>query len=298
MVYPAMSPPSPNPVKVEGSPSAVAKDEESCSSPGVSAPGIGSEAVHGAQPPRNYKGLPLHHTQSEHIIPFATARSLRRAVGFTERSRRVLNRFDRGMITLMIYKGAAERKNHQDNVYSAQFESDLDAAQIPERTQQAQQQYQGGNVAGGEEIGREVVSSVTGALETLRQSAVGRTQQEILAEWASVEPGCSQTNGQRRNEADPVPSDTAVDRTANRQLDGIIDLVSEALRASVLQEATQPVWEGRSIHEPGVVDELMRAGYHRPYQQPTGRWTIARPSRSSLRRLTVDDAGVIHHTEE
>jgi|GEM_PF-5175576 len=298
MVYPAMSPPSPNPVKVEGSPTAMEADGESCLSPGVSAPGIGSEAVHGSQPPRNYDGPRLHHTQSEHIIPFATARSLRLAVGFTERSRRVLSRFDRGMITLMIYRGAAERKNNQDNVYSAQFESDLRAAQIPERTQKAQQQYQGGNVAGGEEIGREVISSVTGALETLRQSAVDRTQQSILAEWTSVEPGCSQTNGQRRNEANAVPGDGTVDRVANRQLDGIIDLVSEALRASASQEATQQTWEGRSIHEPGIVDELIRAGYHRPYQQPTGRWTIARPPRSSLRRLTVDDAGVMHHTEE
>lgn len=203
-----------------------------CPSPGGSAPGIGSETVHGSQPQRNRNGPRIHHTQSEHIIPFATARSLRLAVGLTERSRAVLRQFDHGMITLMIYRGAAEGKNAQDNVYSAQFEADMTAARIPETTEQARQQYATGNEDQAEALGREVVSSVVGALETLRRSAVTRTQQEILAEWSATEDGCTQTNGQRRAEANAVPDNAAVEGAADRQLDGIIDLVTEALLAN------------------------------------------------------------------
>jgi hypothetical protein len=270
---------------------------EVCPSPGVSAPGISSKTTHGEQPLRNYDGPLVHHTQSEHIIPFATARSLRLAVGFIERSRRILDRFDRGMITLMIYRRAAEKKNKQDNIYSAKFQSEMFDAQVPEKIQQARQQYEGGNVSGGEWLAGEAVSNITGALETLRKSAVERTQQEILAEWVFTEPGCTQTNGQRRGEAEQKPEDKLVTETADEQLDGIIELVKEALLASALQESEQPIWEGRSINEPGIFDELVQVGYSRPWKTKTGRWSIRR-STANLRRLTVDDAGVIHHTEE
>ena len=203
--------------------------DEKCPAPNVSAPGIGNEAIHGAQPSRNRTGPRIHHTQSEHIIPFATARSLRLAVGLTERARRVLARFDNGMITIIIYRGAAEGKNTQDNVYSARFEADMQRAEIPRKTEQAKQRYEAGDIAGGEALAREVVSSVTGALDALRESAVERTAHEIQVEWLSVEQGCTKTNGQRRGESGPIPEGSAVAGAADRQLDGIIDLVAEAL---------------------------------------------------------------------
>src|SRR5690606_25361010 len=184
--------------------------KEKCPAPKTSAPGIGRVGTHGSQPPRNRTGPLIHHTQSEHIIPFATARSLRLAVGLTERARRVLARFDAGMITIMIYRGAAEGKNAQDNVYSARFEADMMDAQVPAKTEQARRLYEGGDIAGGEALASEVVSSVTSALETLRESAVGRTNHEIEVEWITVEKGCKDTNCQRRSENDPVPEAAAV----------------------------------------------------------------------------------------
>jgi hypothetical protein len=202
-----------------------------CPSPGVSAPGIGSEARHGSQPPSNRTLARIHHTQSEHIIPFATARSLRLAVGLTERSRRVLSGFDRGMITLMIYRGAAERKNNADNTLSAAFEAQMNAARVPNKLRQARASHASGDTENAEDLGREALGGILGALETLRQSAVARTQAAIAAEWADTETGCSQTNGQRRGEAAAVPANPAVEGAASRQYDGIIELVSQALLA-------------------------------------------------------------------
>ncbi len=150
-------------------------------------------------------------------------------MGITTRARRALARFDAGMITIMIYRGAAEGKNAQDNVYSRQFEADMMSAGVPAKTEQARRLYEGGDKAGGEALAREVVSSVTSALDTLRESAVGRTNQEIEVEWIAVEKGCEKANGQRRGENDPVPEEAAVTGAADQQLDSIIELVTEAL---------------------------------------------------------------------
>ena len=103
------------------------------------------------------------------------------------------------------------------------------SAQIPAKTEQARRLYEGGDRAGGEALAREVVSSITRALDTLRGSAVGRTNLEIEVEWIAVEKGCKETNGQRRSENDPVPEAAAVTGAADQQLDSIIDLVTEAL---------------------------------------------------------------------
>src|SRR5678815_2426303 len=119
----------------------------------------------------------------------------------------------------MIYRGAAEGKNAQDNVYSAQFEAEMMRANIPAKVKQARRLYEGGDIAGGEALAREAVSSITSALNTLRGSAVGRTNTEIEVEWVSVEKGCKETNGQRRAENDPVPDGTKVASAADQQLD-------------------------------------------------------------------------------
>ena len=203
----------------------------------------------------------------------------------------------------MIYRGAAERKNNEDNNLSREFTDRMRGAQVSEKIQMAIQQYHGGNRTGGESLAREAVSSVVGSLERLRQSAVGRTIQAIEAEH-NDEVGCDQTNGQRRGEGTLTPDEATVEQTARRQLDGIVNLVTEALHANAVQVAEQPSWEGRSINDPGIFDELVHAGYRHPYyRQPSyetpGRWIISRPSgHRYLRRLTVDRIGVIHHTEE
>lgn len=274
-------------------------EEGLCEMPGVSAPDIGKIAVHGDQPPGRTAGPEIHHTQSEHIIPFATARNLRFAVGFSERSRKTLRKFDDGMTTLLIYKGAAKRKDPVDNRLSARFEAQMRDAEISETIGRAVTVYHGGNRDDAETIAKEAISNISRAFETLRQSAVERTSEAIRAEWLHAEEGCGPlTNGMRRGESEPVPSESRVEEAANQQYDTIYDLVSDALLLQDVQESEHPVWEGRAIEDANTWNELLRAGYDRPYQNQKGRWVIRRPPGSRLRRLTVDEDGIIHHTEE
>lgn len=266
-----------------------------------SAKGIGNEAAHGDQPPRNYDGPRIHHTQSEHIIPFANARSLRDAVGFNERSRKVLSRFDKGMLTIMIYRGAAEEKNVTEKDDREQFNSQMRSADIRGKIDRGQIIYlEERNEAKAESIIGEALDAITSAFKKLRDRQVERTNQAIKKENKEmIEEGFEETNGTRRGEADPIPKEDRVADTANKQLDGIISLVEEALHAREFQESTQQIWEAKSINEAGMLDKLAQAGYRRPYQiKDTGKWVIARPPNSNLRRLTVDNNGIIHQTEE
>ncbi|MCX7099068.1 MAG: DUF4157 domain-containing protein [Methylococcales bacterium] len=268
-----------------------------------SAKGIGNEEVHGEQPSRNTKGPLIHHTQSEHIIPFTNAKSLRDAVGFNERSRKVLSRFDKGMLTIMIYLGAAKEKNNTEKDDREQFNLEMSGKGYRTKLGVIQDQYEtggeGGKVAS-ESAGKDILEEITGVFGILRDRQVKRTNEAIKKENKEMrEEGFEETNGTRRGEAAPIPDKDKVKNTADKQLDGIIKLVSEALEVSDLQEKNQQSWEEKSINEAGMSDKLTQAGYRMPYQiKDTGKWVIARPPNSNLRRLTVDSNGIIHHTEE
>jgi len=269
--------------------------EEGCPSPGTSAPGIDSKATHGAQPPRNYDGPSLHHTQSEHIIPFATARSLRIAVSLPGRARQELGQFDRGMITLMIYRGAAENKNNEDNRLSAEFEEKMSEAQISERIRRGKRLYELGDKSGGESLVADALSRVSRALEELRQSAVSRTNTLIESEWGTQEPGCEETNGARRGEASPIPNEDRVIEASSEQYDGIFDLVRAALE-DIEAEAERSSFEGRSINESGILDEIEQAGYGFPeWRESKNSWHIRVPRGSGLPRLVVDSNEILHY---
>ncbi len=56
---------------------------------------------------------------------------------------------------------------------------------------------------------------------------------------------------------------------------------------------SKSVFEGRNIEDAGIIDELVTAGYRRPYQR-AGKWIIARKQADSgLERLSVDENGII-----
>jgi hypothetical protein len=216
----------------------VADEYEGFPSPMKSAEGIGEEQKHGSKPPGHWKGPLIHHIQSEHIIPFATARSVHLASGFTERQRKRLASFDNWMITLMMYRGASAAKNTPDNAISAGFESWINNNKLIQKIGRGATLSALGNTDANAEA-TDAFAQIVAKLELIRADAVSRTNGYIADEWAAKEPGCDKTNGERRAEAAPVPLSDKVEAAAQKQYDSIHNFLEAAVQARDEESADQ-----------------------------------------------------------
>lgn len=212
-------------IDVEINPKKKTDEEElECLEPGVSAANIGEVSKHGQQGSSLRDGEKVLWLESEHILPFATGRSLWQALALylPERGWRE----DSQQTTIMIYYGAARKKTPQDNRVSAYFTGAVNQLNVREKFNRAQIQYE----AGDEDAlssGREILLSILVPLQRAKSDAVNRTKNAIILEHDRTEEGYGNKNGVRRGEQSPKPTPAQVEEAANRQYDDILRLVTE-----------------------------------------------------------------------
>ncbi len=204
--------------------------------PGTGAPGIGEAISHGAQPPRVRQGPPLLHTESEHIIPYKIGDALLAVVDLSTGSRRKSPKFDKAMLTLVIYRAAAAEKTDEDLKSIKSFNAGLASARVRDRLVGAVMREHGGT-GHLEGDGRVAFGQLVGALEEVRRDATHRTQVAVLNDHRARQEGSSLTNGLRRGEMSPIPDNAKIESTAQKQYDQLFDLA----RAFVEQRGDQPV---------------------------------------------------------
>jgi hypothetical protein len=197
-----------------------------CYSPGKSAPNVGDIHKHGEKGSSLRKKNQLWWLESEHIIPFASGKTMWQALrlylperGWPE---------DKGQTTLMIYYEAARFKTPVDNEISEQLSNAVSEVDIAGMFMQQRVMYESGDRSA-LSAGREALERVLRPLRNVKQSAIRRTNESIAKEYYLVEPGCQKTNGERRGENAPTPGMEAVETAAAAQYDDILNLVANEL---------------------------------------------------------------------
>jgi hypothetical protein len=201
-------------------------------SPGISAPGLGRIGTHGSKPSSLRDGPEVHWLESEHVIPFATGKSLWEMVHLVVPGRG--RHEDDGQTTVMIYYGAARLKTPADNVRSDQFAAALARGDMRKRVATARLKAADGDV-GAVEVAQDLVARMMLALRAARDDAVERTIRAIGEENRSRTHGSSSTNGERRGASGapepPLPTAAAIASAADTQYDNIADLVEQEVTA-------------------------------------------------------------------
>ncbi len=195
-----------------------------------SAPGLGSDESHGAQPPRQRAGPQIWKTESEHIIPFAVGKYLWRI--FAESLPGRGGSVDKNQKTLIIYERAARIKTPGDNTISSTFKSDVDRLNLRQRLPRLfeilSDRHESGDQSAKAE-GRELLAEIITPLTRAQEDAANRTNDAIIQEWGETENDFNKKNGERRGEKDAVPSAGRVEEVAAEQFDDVIDLIRTEL---------------------------------------------------------------------
>lgn len=203
-----------------------AKEETGCLEPGTSASGIGNIARHGSQGSSLRAGPQIHWIESEHVLPFASGRSLWQALSLflPERGWPEDNR----QTTIMIYYQAARIKTPDDNNLSRQLNTIVANSGIVDRFNIGTVAAEEGSTTAMSQVSL-LLHELLAALEAAKDNAVSRTNDAVMREHVIVSDGCTKTNGERRGEASPKPSLSNVETAANQQYHDVIDLVTQEL---------------------------------------------------------------------
>jgi hypothetical protein len=189
-------------------------------------PGIGDIARHGWQERRVREPPTIAMTESEHILPFATGRTMWQALEMylPERGWRE----DNQQTTLVIYYGAARIKTPVDNEISAAFGAEAANLNLSLRFQVLVDQYEHGDETA---LSRadDVLDLIAVPLDRARADAVERTVAAIEEDHAATEAGFTQTNGQRRAETSALPPEGRVTQAAAAQFEDLMHLVRDSV---------------------------------------------------------------------
>ncbi len=203
------------------------KKNSSCNEPGTSAPNIGNIAKHGSQGSSLRSGPELFWLESEHILPFATGRSLWQALALYLPERGWSE--DNQQTTIMIYHDSAREKTVQDNQVSRSFTTAVSNINISEMFNRERIRYESGD-RNALSSGRDILARILQALQNAKQDAVSRTNTAVINENNKKMPGCTKTNGERRGEAGaPKPTLSQIENAATQQYDDVIRLVTNEL---------------------------------------------------------------------
>ncbi|MBS1614766.1 MAG: DUF4157 domain-containing protein [Bacteroidetes bacterium] len=208
-----------------------------CFDPGTAPATIGNITRHGSQGSSMRTGEQLHWLESEHVLPFATGRSIWQALALFLPERGWPE--DNQQTTIMIYYGAARIKTPMDNQVSAAINAATPdvSEELNRRRASLEEQRRGTRGRNNEEgqdmtVAREILHSILTPVQQAKEQAVVRTNAAITQEHARVEQGCTKTNGQRRGEVNPMPTQDAVERAANQQYEDVLGLVTNELLAA------------------------------------------------------------------
>jgi hypothetical protein len=197
---------------------------------GRSAEGLGRTGPHGSKPPSLRDGPPIHHLESEHVIPFAIGARLWELLSLMVPVRGKAE--DRKQTTIMIYRGAAARKTTVDKQIIQQFKMEFAESGLA-GDMSAEVAFAQGGGGDGSPV-RAVLADMAGALEEIRADAVERTVAAVAEENRSIEEGYELSNGERRavppdREPDlPLPDE--IEAASQQQFDDIIGLAEQAVR--------------------------------------------------------------------
>lgn len=201
--------------------------------PGASAPNIGLVERHGEHPtrirgPANSRIRSdelIWQTESEHVLPFATGRSMWRALRLVPTLRGEVE--DEEQTTIVIYFRAARIKTPVDNEISRAAEA---AGRAVGRAFQRRLEVveELGTGADADAVPR-FIDAVEQALIPARERAVERTCSAIEVENGETEAGHNRTNSQRRGGESPVPGEAAVRAAAEAQYQDLVRLLREAI---------------------------------------------------------------------
>ncbi|MBV4360535.1 eCIS core domain-containing protein [Pinibacter aurantiacus] len=204
----------------------VPRSKRRCFESGKKAPNIGNISKHGKQGSSLRKGEKLLWLESEHVLPFATGKTLWQALALYLPERGWSE--DNQQTTIMIYYKAARIKTPADNIVSGQFKRALRSLNISEQFNIQRVRYQAGDRSALSE-GSNILQSVLAPFKEAKQTAISRTNKAIKDEHGFVERGCSKTNGERRGETSPLPSSSDVSEAADQQYDDVLRLVTKEL---------------------------------------------------------------------
>ncbi|GIJ55321.1 hypothetical protein [Virgisporangium aurantiacum] len=203
--------------------------------PGRSAEGLGRTGPHGSKPPSLRDGPPIHHLESEHVIPFAIGARLWELLSLVLPVRGRSE--DRKQTTIMIYRGAAARKTKVDQKVIEQFKAEFAASGLAGDMSAEVAFAQGGGHVGEHGDGgpaRAVLADMAAAIEEIRADAVERTVAAVAEENRAVEEGFDLSNGERRavppDREPDLPSADEIEAASETQYDDIIALAEKAVR--------------------------------------------------------------------
>lgn len=219
------------------------------------APGIAAIARHGQQGSSNRTGARIHHLESEHILPFRIGAMLWEELGLPPIARK--SREDRGQTTIMLYKGAANKKTRASQAGTFRAHADMRIINalkaIMTRARRGPDQGQD-DAAGGPQRARlrglpadvasmspdEIVEQtrIARTLETVRAHAVMRTNQAVREDYAATSEGIAMSHAERRGippgEIRPTPDE--VESASTQQLADVKRMATEALAASLREQ--------------------------------------------------------------
>lgn len=198
--------------------------------PLASAPGLGEMQRHGSKPSSNRTGPAIWHLTSEHIVPFDLGRTVWTVFGSAVPGRGGWE--DRDQTTIMLYAGAALIKTHQTDAVTGRTERQISAAfaampglssmarrvDVAEARAPETSRGTGRRDRSVEQDVREVITTISDALQEAKDYCVARTLDGIRAEHQTTEAGFTMTNGARRAETAPLPAAGAVETAADAQI--------------------------------------------------------------------------------
>lgn len=203
------------------------KKKSNCNEPGTSAPNIGNIAKHGSQGSSLRSGPEIFWLESEHILPFATGRSLWQALALYLPERGWSE--DNQQTTIMIYHDSAREKTVQDNIVSANFTRAVSNVNISAMFNRERARYESGD-RNALSNARDILARILEPLEDAKDNAVSRTNTAVINENNKTMPGCTKTNGERRGETGtPKPTLSQIEDAATQQFNDVLRLVADEL---------------------------------------------------------------------
>jgi hypothetical protein len=214
------------------------------------AEGIGAVEAHGEQGARHRTGPRIHWLESEHILPFRIGALLWEELGLPEISRH--GDVDRGQTTIMIYKGAADRKTRRSMAGLFGAHADLPVINMLKKIVKKALLAKGSPPTGPEPgrpgparlrgvpadapltmTGAEVVEQarITKTLKVVRDHAVMRTNRAIAEDYAAESEDIKLTHAERRGvpPGKPEPEPSRVGEAAETQLKDVKRMAADAV---------------------------------------------------------------------